>query len=225
MTVRPSDCPDHPPLRRATADVRPCPVCGGFERRVLHRQRFLEGPLGDGYDVVVCQACGAGFADGIPAQEELDRYYAEQSKYTYHHAGGAESPYDLKRFDAIVEQVTPHLPSRDVRILDVGCATGGLLSVFKQRGFANLLGADPSPACAEAARRLHGVEVRVVTLAQLAGWHERFDLVLMVGVLEHLREVQPAVRAVVDRLNPRGLFYGAVPDVEGLAVCRNAPYQ
>jgi SAM-dependent methyltransferase len=209
----------------ATADIRPCPVCGGFERRVLHRQRFLEGPLGDGYDVVVCRHCGAGFADGIPAQEELDRYYAEQSKYTYHHAGGAESPYDLKRFDAIVEQVTPHLPSRDARILDIGCATGGLLSVFKQRGFANLLGADPSPACAEAARRLHGVEVRTATLAQLAGWQESFDLILLVGVLEHLRDVQPAVRTAVDRLNPGGLFYGAVPDVEGLAACRNAPYQ
>ena len=77
-------------FRRATADVRPCPVCGGVERRVLHRQRFLEGPLGAGYDVVVCRHCGAGFADGIPAQEELDRYYAEQSKYTYNHAGGAE---------------------------------------------------------------------------------------------------------------------------------------
>jgi SAM-dependent methyltransferase len=207
------------------SDTRPCPVCAGVERRVLHRQRFQDGPLGDGYDVVVCNACGAGFADGIPAQDKLDRYYAEQSKYTYDHTEGAESPYDIKRFEIIADQVIPFLPSHDARILDIGCATGGLLSVFKQRGFSNVLGIDPSPVCAEAARRLHGVKVRVATLAQLAGWHERFDLVLMVGVLEHLREVQPAVRAVVARLNPGGLFYGAVPDVEGLAACHNAPYQ
>jgi SAM-dependent methyltransferase len=212
-------------FRRATADVRPCPVCAGVERRVLHRQRFQDGPLGDGYDVVVCQACGAGFADGIPSQERLDRYYAEQSKYTYDHAEGAESPYDIKRFEIIADQAIPFLPTHDARILDIGCATGGLLSVFKQRGFSNVLGIDPSPVCAAAARRLHGVQVRVATLAELAGWHERFDLVLMVGVLEHLREVQPAVRAVVARLNPGGLFYGAVPDVEGLAACHNAPYQ
>ena len=207
------------------SETRPCPVCAGVARRVLHRQRFQDGPLGDGYDVVVCQACGAGFADGIPSQERLDRYYAQQSKYTYDHAEGAESPYDIKRFEIIADQVIPFLPSHDARILDIGCATGGLLSVFKQRGFSNVLGIDPSPVCVEAARRLHGVKVRVATLAQLAGWHERFDLVLMVGVLEHLREVQPAVRAVVARLNPGGLFYGAVPDVEGLAACHNAPYQ
>ncbi len=225
MTVRPSNSPDHLPLRRATADVRPCPVCAGVERRVLHRQRFRDGPLGDGYDVVVCRQCGAGFAEGIPSQEELDRYYAGQSKYTYDHAGGAESPYDFKRFETIADQLIPFLSSREVRILDVGCATGGLLSVFKQRGFGNVLGIDPSPACAPAARRLHGVEVRTATLAQLAGWQETFDLILLVGVLEHLRDVQPAVRTVAGRLKPGGLLYCAQPDVTAFADCVNAPYQ
>jgi SAM-dependent methyltransferase len=192
---------------------------------VLYRQRFLDGPLGDGYDVVVCRQCGAGFAEGIPAQAELDRYYAGQSKYTYDHAGGAESPYDFKRFETIADQVIPFLPSREVRILDVGCATGGLLSVLKQRGFGNVLGVDPSPACVQAARRLHGVEVRTANLAQLAGWQERFDLILLVGVLEHLRDVQPAVRTVAGCLKAGGMLYCAQPDVAAFADCVNAPYQ
>ena len=207
------------------SETRPCPVCGGVERRVLYRQRFRDGPLGDGYDVVVCRQCGAGFAEGIPSQEELDRYYAGQSKYTYDHAEGAESPYDFKRFETIADQLIPFLPSRETRILDVGCATGGLLSVFKQRGFGNVLGIDPSPACAPAARRLHGVEVRTATLAQLAGWQESFDLILLVGVLEHLRDVQPAVRTVAGRLKAGGLLYCAQPDVTAFADCVNAPYQ
>ena len=206
-------------------DVRPCPVCGGSECRMLHRQRFHEGILGDGYDVVVCKACGAGYADGIPTQAELNRYYANESKYSYESAGGAESEYDLRRFEIIVDQVTPYLASRDARILEVGCATGGLLSVFKRRGFANVLGVDPSPRCAEAARRLHGIEVRVAAMAHLAEWRDRFDLVLMIGVLEHLREVRPAVGTMAERMNPGGSFYAAVPDVEGFANSRNAPFQ
>lgn len=213
-------------MKPETSEARACPVCkstGG--RRILHRQRFHEGLLGDGYDVVVCGACGAGFADGIPAQEELDCYYTEQSKYTYDAAAGAESPYDYKRFEIIADQVESCLSDRGARILDIGCATGGLLSVFKRRGFARILGADPSPACSKAARRLHGVEMRAATLAQLAGWDERFDVILLVGVLEHLREVQAAVRIIAGRLAPGGLLYCAVPDVEGLPDCRNAPYQ
>jgi len=204
---------------------RRCPICDGLGRRLIHRQRFIDGPMGDGYNVVVCTQCGAGFADGIPSQAEMDRYYIEQSKYTYDHADGAESTWDLKRFEATVGQIAHYLKSRNARILDIGCATGGLLSVFKKSGFENVMGVDPSPACAEAAGRLHGVKVLVSTLFQLTDWEERFDLILMLGVLEHLREVKDAVRVASRLLTQGGHIYCAVPDVEGLASCSNAPYQ
>jgi 2-polyprenyl-3-methyl-5-hydroxy-6-metoxy-1,4-benzoquinol methylase len=206
--------------------LRPCPVCTSEGPRALvHRQRFQEGPLGEGYDVVVCAACGAGFADGIPTQAELDRYYEERSKYTYAHAAGAESPYDFKRFELIADQIEAHVPDKTARILDIGCATGGLLAVLQRRGYRNVLGSDPSATCAEAARRLYGIEVKTATLAQHAAWTERFDAVLLVGVLEHVREVRAAVQVVAGLLAPAGKFYCAQPDVEAFAECHNAPYQ
>jgi SAM-dependent methyltransferase len=204
---------------------RPCPVCGGQERRRLFRQRFLEGPLGDGYDVVVCTHCGAGFADGIPSQAAMDQYYSEQSKYSYDSSGGNESPWDFKRFEATADQVVPRLRSAYARILDIGCATGGLLSVLRGRGFRNVTGVDPSPACAKAAARLHGLKVRTATLSQLGGWEERFDLVLMVGALEHLRDAGDAVRTASRLLAPGGLLYCAVPDAEGLPGFPGSPFQ
>lgn len=224
--ARPAELPPSITPARVSAVPRPCPICESTgPREVLHQQRFFEGPLGDGYDVVVCGECGAGFADGVPVQEELDRYYAERSKYTYAHAGGAESPYDFRRFERIADQIEPHLPSKEARILDIGCATGGLLAVLKRRGYVNVLGSDPSPACAEAAQRLHGVEVRPATLREHAEWGERFDMVLLVGVLEHLREVRQAVDIATGLLGPTGLLYCAQPDVEAFGECDNAPYQ
>jgi SAM-dependent methyltransferase len=181
--------------------------------------------LGDGYDVVVCNQCGFGFADGVPLQSEMDRYYAEQSKYTYAQFGGRESPWDFKRFDATLDQFAPYVRSSDVAILDIGCASGGLLSVLRQAGYANILGADPSPGCAEAAARLHGVKVAVATVDQMAHWASRFDLILMLGVLEHLHDPESAVRVARSLLNEGGFLYVAVPDVEGLADCPNAPFQ
>jgi SAM-dependent methyltransferase len=191
----------------------------------VHRQHFREGLLGDAYDVVICKKCGAGFADGIPERAELDRYYAEQSKYEYESNGGLESIHDFKRFELIYEQIAPLLASTDARILDIGCATGGLLSVFKRRGFKNILGVDPSPSCASAADRLHGAKVVVATIAQIAKWWKRFDLILMVGVLEHLREVSSAIHSAGNLLRAGGLLFISVPDVQGLADCRNAPFQ
>lgn len=211
--------------RAAPTPHRECPVCGGHASRVLHRQRFMEGVLGDGYDVVVCAACGAGFADGVAAQPELDAHYATLSKYTYGGSGGRESVYDFKRFELTLGQVEPHLGSREASVLDVGCATGGLLSVFKTRGYKNVTGADPSPECSRIAGELHGVDVRVATLAQLPGWRERYDLIVMVGVLEHVRDAKAAARNAAGLLSENGRFYVAVPDVEGLPTLRNAPFQ
>jgi SAM-dependent methyltransferase len=205
--------------------TRGCPVCGKFGHELIHRQQFREGPLGDGYKIVVCTHCGAGFADGVATQSEMDRYYSEQSKYAQAESGGAESPWDIKRFEVIVEQIkTCHLPG-DARILDIGCATGGLLSTFRAHGYQKILGVDPSPSCAEAAERLHGVPVRTATFEQMRDWEERFDLILAVGVLEHLRDVRAAVRIARSLLETGGMLYCAVPDVEALADCPNAPYQ
>jgi SAM-dependent methyltransferase len=205
--------------------LRPCPVCEGSNREVLHQQRFCEGALGGGYDVVVCKDCGMGFADGIPDQDELDHYYAEQSKYTYDASGGKESEYDLRRFERIVDQVEPYI-SKDARILDVGCATGGLLSVLKSRGYRNIVGADPSEACAAAARRLYGVTVRTSTVFDLDSWTDEFDLVIMVGVLEHICDVHRAITKLKARIAARsGMIYIAVPDTDGFAECQNAPFQ
>jgi len=205
--------------------VRPCVACGGLERRVLHRQRFADGTLGNGYDVVVCTRCGAGFADGIPTQIELDRYYAERSKYEYAGSGGAESPFDFKRFEAIVAQVEPLVPSREAAILDVGCATGGLLACFARRRYRRLLGSDPSPACAAAARRLHRIDVRPAVITQWEESDERFDLILLVGVLEHLRDARSAIGVILRLLAPGGLLYCAQPDAQAFSDCINVAYQ
>jgi hypothetical protein len=119
----------------------------------------------------------------------------------------------------------PHLQSTDARILDIGCATGGLLSAWGARGFRYAIGADPSLTCAEYARRCHGVEVRVEAIARMGSWTERFELITMVGVLEHLRDVGPAIGVASKLLAPGGMLYCAVPDVQGVCRCANAPFQ
>jgi len=128
-------------------DARPCPVCGGADARPLYRQRFARLSGGNpvsGYDVVVCEACGAGFARGIPSQAELDAYYRDLSKYENAERGGGASPADTARFEAIARSLAPFVPSSEAAVLDVGCATGGLLAEIRRLGFARVEGLDPS---------------------------------------------------------------------------------
>lgn len=207
---------------------RACPVCGGDARAHVFRQQFAEVEevtIVKGYDVVVCRDCGAGFADDIPDQATFDRYYRDLSKYEYHQRDGAESDFDRRRLAIIADIIAPFVPDRDARILDVGCATGRLLALLRDRGFANVHGLDPSPSCAAAAGRLYGIPVRTTTLSHLHESGETFDVVILVGVLEHINDLDIALREVHDVLSPNGIVYVEVPDALTFADWPNAPYQ
>ena len=151
-------------------EPRDCPICDGTNRRLLYRQRFSEmsaGSLLAGYDVVVCEACGLAYADNIPSQPAFDAHYRDMSKYERQDCGCRESEFDIRRFRAIAEIIARVQPDRAARILDVGCAIGGMLAAMKDLGYSNLLGVDPSPSCAAAAAEVHGIEVVTGTLANL----------------------------------------------------------
>jgi SAM-dependent methyltransferase len=203
-------------------------VCGGRSADWLYRPTFAEIArlsLLTGYDVVVCRDCGCGFADGIPDQAAFDAYYRDLSKYEHQHNHGRESASDLARFRDIADLIEPTLPSREARILDVGCSTGGLLSILQQRGFSNLLGLDPSPACAAAAARLYGIRVLTCPLTEVGRDHGAFDSIILVGVLEHVRELAPFLEMVRALAAPGCRVYVEVPDASSFSQTRNAPFQ
>jgi SAM-dependent methyltransferase len=207
--------------------ARTCPVCNGTEKRLLFHQQFgrlSQGQLLTGYELVVCTTCGAGYADGIPEQKAFDRYYAKMSKYEYTHCAGIQSATDLQRFREVVDLVAPHLRPT-YRLLEIGCATGGLLAEFKRRGFSNLFGVDPSPACAQATERLYGIPARALSISSLEQLVERFDLAVLTGVLEHLRDVDSSLDKIKNCLHSSGLIYFEVPDATRYDQHFGAPFQ
>jgi SAM-dependent methyltransferase len=211
----------------AVETTRPCPVCHARDARVLFHQvfsAFSEGGLLTGYDVVVCAECGAAYADGIPAREIFDTYYARMSKYEQSQRSGELSPVDRERFAEVADMLAPHLRPES-RIVDVGCATGGLLAELQRRGFKHLLGLDPSPGCATVAKRLYGIEVWTTTIHELTALEERFDVVVLIGVLEHLPELDESITSLTKILKPGGLLYVEVPDASSYFEWFSAPYQ
>jgi SAM-dependent methyltransferase len=207
--------------------TRPCPVCLARDGRVLFHQvfsAFSEGGLLTGYDLTICEECGAAYADRIPARNVFDTYYARMSKYEQSHLSGEISQVDKERFEHLAGMLQPHLRP-DSRVLDVGCATGGLLAALQGRGFYHLLGLDPSPACAAAATRLYGIEARTMTLHQLTTLQERFDVAVLTGVFEHLPELEESITSLIKILKPGGLLFVGVPDASSYYQEFSAPYQ
>lgn len=210
----------------APTRARPCPLCGSPEKELLFAQRFTGiagGSLLAGYDVVVCRRCGFGFADNLPRQTVFEAYYREMSKYENPERGGGLSDFDRRRLLGTADEIERLLPDREARILDIGCATGGLLDMLKGRGYRHLLGVDPSPSCVELGRRLHGIEIVPGSLADLPPGLGSFDCVVLGAVLEHLVDLSGALRDMRSLLTPGGLLYVDVPDVSGFGCAGHAP--
>ena len=167
---------------------------------------------------MTCGRCGAAYADGIPDQQRFDEYYRDVSKYEYHQRSGEESEFDQARMDLIAGIIAPLVPTERARILDTGCASGRLLFLLAERGFPNVLGLDPSPGCVETARRLYGVEVLQGHLGKFPTLPYTFDVVILVGVLEHIRDLAEAMRRVRAIMSPGGIVYVEVPDTFDMIV-------
>lgn len=206
---------------------RSCIGCGEARGRLIYRQSFsrIDGMVEfSGYDVVVCARCGAGFADRVPRQGALDDHYRVESKYENAPTEGRESEHDKIRFEEIAALLAGWIPDRERRLLEIGCATGGLLARLRDVGFRRVEGLDPSPECARIAARLNRPAVTTGSLFDLKS-DGRFGAIVAVGVFEHIGELDAALGRVSDALAPDGLVYAEVPDVAAFPDEIDAPYQ
>jgi SAM-dependent methyltransferase len=210
-----------------SAASRPCPICRGTRSTLLYRQSFEQlsrARLLSGYDVVICQNCGAGFSDGIPEQDVFDRYYRDLSKYDDRERD-AGPPIVEQRFHDMAGIIARFIPAPESRVFEIGCASGGLLKALQERGFRNLFGSDPSPACIRAARELYGIP-GVVGTVFTASWPESpYDFLVLTGVMEHIRDLERTAERFHELLAERGRVYLEVPDASRYDSRLDAPFQ
>lgn len=212
-------------LRTAT---RACPVCLEAAVRQLCAQRFAlphGHPLCAGYDVVACEACGFVYADTAATQRDYDVFYAQMSKYESGGTatGSGEESWDAERLQTTAECIARQVRDRHGRILDVGCANGGLLVALRGLGYTSLYGLDPSAVCVQNVRA-KGIEACQKTLDNDLSALGSFDAIVLSHVLEHICDVRQALRTLQKLLSPQGILYVEVPDAMRYAEYYISPF-
>jgi len=197
---------------------------------VIHTQNFQlsEGhPLPSVCDYVVCNVCGFVFSDTAVDQAGYDAYYAGMSKYADNatSTGAGVLSWDKERLDGLADHVADFCDNPSARILDIGCANGGLLAALQSKGFLNVCGVDPSPTCVEATRNLAKGDAWVGTLASFPEEAENFDGIILSHVMEHVRDLLAAMELVHRLLSPGGWVYIEVPDASRYEEFIVAPFQ
>ena len=109
------------------------------------------------------------------------------------------------------------------RILDVGCATGILLSGMQRYGW-ECYGVEPNLEAAEYARNRFGLEVFNGYLEDTAFPDDYFDVITMMDVLEHIYDPIYTLKEVSRIIKPGGHFIGNIPNADALERSLFGPY-
>lgn len=199
---------------------RSCAVCGSNRKELIYKQKFTipsNNYFHSGYDVVICENCGFAFADNIPDQKTLEQYYREMTKKMNlikrrknEKEKTVEEDWLLRQYRQSVTNVTKFLDKK-MSILDVGCHTGALLSMLKDRGYKKVLGLDMSEYSSRIAKQQHDIRVIVGSVFDDLdiGQH---DFVILTHVLEHIRELPRFIHGLSVLMKDDALLYVEVPN-------------
>jgi SAM-dependent methyltransferase len=208
---------------------RSCPICKSGDKALLFNQSFAafsQKNVIEAYDVVTCNNCGFCYADGIPEQQAFDSYYRDMSKYEKPDIKLHESEYDINRFDQIVKYLNARNLNRNSHIVEIGCSMGLLLSLLKKNGYTNLYGIDPSPLCVRKVIEQYSIPAAASAISGLSSIiKKQVDMLIMVGVLEHIRDLDQTMEELGRVLKQDGKICIVVPDASQYINGKDAPFQ
>jgi SAM-dependent methyltransferase len=145
---------------------------------------------------------------------ETDQLPQEMMRHTYPILYEVEESHWWHRgrrriIESFVREICKNFAGRRPRILDVGCGTGGNLSLLAQFGDAE--GVDVSPDALEFCRERGLENVKLGAAEELPYEHGRFDLVTALDVIEHLDDDVEGLREIRRVLKPDGRLLIFVP--------------
>jgi SAM-dependent methyltransferase len=104
--------------------------------------------------------------------------------------------------------------SAGLSVLEIGCATGALLSAFAEAGWA-AKGVEVGPSMAAYARSNFGLDVFCGTLAEAGLPSRSFDAVVATHLIEHLNDPRSFLAETRRVLKPEGGLYLVTPNADG----------
>jgi 2-polyprenyl-3-methyl-5-hydroxy-6-metoxy-1,4-benzoquinol methylase len=187
----------------------------------LHHQRYRikEIPIPTYYGDEVCYVNGLRYASDVA--RAVSRYkktvnsivpYPEFKEYFVQ--------YPVKHSKGSSHRLVQKLAGANQEILDLGCGDGTLSNELRING-NRVTGVDlaPEPRSPEAFERYLSANLddgMGPALEQLEG--KRFDRVLLLDILEHLKDPELLLRQSREALAPRGQLIVSVPNVANLSV-------
>jgi len=189
-----------------------CEKLAGTDRKVT--DHFCTGKK---FDLLICPGCELIYTSPLPSKDKIGEFY-RFSGYVSH----SEKPgnffqriYFFIRKIMIKKKIRfikPHLGDSK-RILDYGSGTGVFLARCIKNNF-NAFGYEPDDRAGNIAREKIGSDV-MLSLQDIDNQQlEKFDMVTLWHVLEHIYDLDPAMKRFNRILRDKGMLVLALPNYE-----------
>lgn len=216
-----------------------CPICEGREYEVIYKsnypQIYSEEDLIKIYSsssdhilldqLVSCKECTLKYINPRPKTEIIARSYEEAIDFEFVKQNELRIQTFHKNFKNIIK-LLKITPSRDFRILDVGCAGGAFPKVASDLGFG-VVGVEPSRWMCNLSQEKYKLDIRQGTLEEQNFKKESFDMVSLWDVIEHLTRPDLALKEIKHILKPEGYLIVNYPDIDSFfskILRRNWPF-
>lgn len=188
-----------------------CLLCGSEQKDIFARVESF------GYPLVYyqCGNCGLVFQSTEESRAADPDFYAETYRRIYQ-ASEDPTPKDLwvqeQRAAYLVGLLRAQQVKSPERILDIGASTGTLLGTIRDAFGSDVTGVEPGDAYRAFAEK-RGLKMSPSLEALVATQPERFDLISLIHVLEHLPDPVGTLRRVrEDLLSEKGVLLLEVPN-------------
>ena len=196
-----------------------CDFCGEVQSEFVMKGRDLLLHLPGKFQFVRCTECGLIRQNPRLTSQALQRYYP--SDYQSFAKPITMEQCWWRRWDRRFglwkrRRIVSHVSglAQNVRLLDVGCATGNFLHEMSRQEGWQVCGVEPNAYAAQLAREALGLDVQTTTLRNAGLEPESFEVVTLWNVLEHVPSPMTTLRLAHKILRKDGILIISVPVVD-----------
>lgn len=190
----------------------PCPLCQEANgTSIAHGLDFLLGNSDQIFEIVECQTCQHVYLNHPP--EDMDIYYPNDYEIYSHRngiVGFLQEKLDSLRARSLLNSLNQHS-----HVLEIGCSNGAFLNQFKINGH-HTKGIEFSSHAANFAKEHYELDVDIGKIEELELEQEKYDLIIMRAVLEHLHNPRLALEKAFQALKPNGRIVLNVPNFSSI---------
>jgi 2-polyprenyl-3-methyl-5-hydroxy-6-metoxy-1,4-benzoquinol methylase len=194
-----------------------CPLCNSGELAdfLVAKDHLLSS---EEFTLIKCNSCGFVFTQNVPSPDKIGAYYQSQD-YVSHsdtRKGLMNKLYHLARNYMLGKKFRMvRKVAKGKKLLDIGCGTGYFPAYMKRKGY-EAVGVEVDEKARNFASKEFGLTVHSPDEFLNNGLGQKFDVITLWHVLEHLDDFNNYIEKMLEHLEKDGSLVIALPNCSSL---------